>query len=152
VNFTLSHLTPTGTQSSSAIVWFSPSGIPEISQLGVRNFTGDGAQASSLNFTTPFVAAFSYVELLLNNSTSLSHFRTIGQDSTQFGPTQMNVVEYNVPGPFRSIRANLTIYGVLLNVGAVGGQGQRAPVRILTYEAIKSSQGLFVFTLLSVKE
>lgn len=121
-----------------------------MTQSGDSNLAGDEAQTTSRNFTTPFLSSFYYTELLLNNSTRLSHFQPVAQNTAEFGPTHSDVVTYNVPGPF-SIRPNFTIYNAQFGVGTLSVSGLISPPTILTHEVIFSTRGPSAFNLISAK-
>src|SRR5712691_5592188 len=80
--------------NTSEVAWFNPQGgIDRVDVFGDRNYTGSGAAFFTRVYTVPFslVPAWSY------NATLLSGLQKTGESVRSIGPTQMNIVRYEIP-------------------------------------------------------
>ena len=78
------------------VAWYnSTGGIGEVDIIGVRNYTGSGAQ--NLPFMSIYSSAFGTLVSITNNDTLLSQLSKTSEVLTSIGPTQMDVTEYVLP-------------------------------------------------------
>ena len=82
--------------TNNVIAWFNPGGsVDRVDVLGDRNYTGGVAYV----YAQLYVAGFSLIRGLSDNTTILSLLKQTSQNTTSFGPTQLVVTTYSLATP-----------------------------------------------------